>query len=182
MSFIEGAPAEPLLESSKFIRGQNIVQEYITDKEEDKVLLAYTNKRVQEMNAAIQGYQDPKEGDILWSPTTQQVYEFMGIVDRPTVIWPHFGEPLELGSKFKTLEHLIYRGTKFCALNDEDGNDIVVAYEFGHNTFKEFITSLKAEAAESNNAIRRQMQVDNAAQWAKQNYDSALARKRSAAW
>ena len=26
------------------------------------------------------------------------------------------------------------------------------------------------------------MQVDNAAQWAKQNYDSALARKRSAAW
>jgi len=182
VSFIEGQEVVPLIESENFIRDVNIIQEYISCGLDDKIILAYTNKRVQEINEAIQGYMEPKQGDILFSPTTQKTYEFVSKVDEPTCIIPSFGDPLMLGSKFKTLEYLIYKGTEFCELIDEEGDVTVVAYCFGHYTYKEHLQELKATAADANRQIEQKNKCKSAAAWAASNRSKPLAKKRASAW
>ena len=160
VSFIEGEELKPLKQNSNFLRECNIIQDYVSCDVRDKVILAYTNKRVQEINAAIQGYMEPQEGDILWSPTTQKEYEFIGKNENPKEITPAFGDTLALGSKYKTLEHLIYKGVEFCDLAplDDEQDNITVAYLFGHETHKQHLFELKQKAAEVNREIQAKHQ------------------------
>ena len=80
VSFIEGEPIVPLEENSNFIRGRDL------SKEKGDIILAYTNERVQELNARIQSYTKPLEGDMLFSPTTRHHYKFLRWTDNPTQI------------------------------------------------------------------------------------------------
>lgn len=165
-----------------FERGKNIVEEYRKCKE-DKVMLAYTNRRVQTLNAEVAGKQDPEKMDKVFSPATQKTYTFLDWVEAPTVIDLHYSDPLALGSKYKTLENLIESGLcKFALLEDEEGEIWQHAVVFGHYEYKITKENLEAQAVESNKAIETAHRGYKAAAWAKYNPKTKLARTRSKAW
>jgi len=109
VSFIEGKKAEPLIVSEQFKRGQNLEEAYkaCTDS---KILLAFTNKQVEQLNWSIEGKDSPDTDDIVYSPTTKQKYTFIDFVPpyRVHTLDKAFGEPLKLGSKYKTLEFVFH--------------------------------------------------------------------------
>lgn len=183
VSFINGEPAEPLATSSKFVRGQDIVKAY-QEAGDDKVLLAYTNARVQQLNASVQGYTEPKVGDKLFSPCTREFYTFDGWFEGPVSrIDRSFGGPLELGTKYKTLEHLLtLPDIRYAKVEDAEGNALLFATTFGHSDYRLRDSALKTEAANSNAAIEREHPGFKAAGWAKANAKKPLARRRAKAW
>ena len=183
ISFMDGsdiAPLEPV--PGYFERGLDIVEEYKLGKS-DSMMLAYTNKRVEELNAKIAGKLYPDESDTVFSPTTQKLYEFKGRVENPQYIDLHYSDPLMLGSKFRTLENLVKSGLcRFAILEDEEGNVWQHAIVFGHYEYKIAKENLEAEAINSNKAIESKYRGFKAAGWAKNNSQTALARTRSKAW
>lgn len=177
VSFIEGAEPEPLQANACFIRGTDIIKK----PGENDVLLAYTNKRVQELNRLIAGYDEPKANDILFSPTTHKNYTFLHTVDRPDSIMCPFSGELHRNSKYNTLE-FIEDKYSFAEVSDEEGNVYTVAYIFGHSDYNVKSQELKVEAANSNAAIEQQFKGYKAAPWAKANSSHKLARARAKAW
>lgn len=187
ISYIEGEDPAPLVANEAFIRGANIAQAYANDPEPDKVMLCYTNKAVQDMNEQAEGKVHPIPGDTLFSPTNQHRYTLIEPVLRSEVdeIRLAFGEPLQLGSKYRTLEYLVKNPhVSFGLFEDEDGEECVLAYIFGHYSYKMIKDSFSREAAESNAAIEKEFKGVKAAAWAKNrdNEKHALARRRSKAW
>lgn len=182
ISFIEGAPATPLITSQQFKRGQDIAKEYISCKE-SKILLAFTNKQVQDLNWTIEGKEEPEEDDTVFSPSTKQKYTFIRNVPSYLVyeIDRAFGEPLKLGSKYKTLEFLLQQNYSFCEVADEDDNRSIFAYIFGHYEYKKRLEELKRLAAGINKTILDKEGV-SAAQWARANPDSRASKDRAYAW
>ncbi len=183
VSFIEGEEVHQLTASDKFVRGVDIVDEYLAC-DRDKRLLAYTNRRVQELNAICQGYTKPLPNDKLFSPTTKKNYTFLCWADKSCIdqIDLPFGEPLVLGTKYRTLEYLLaMEDVQFASCVDDDGEEVMLAVEFGHYTHKIRMDKLKQLAAESNAIIEAKFK-QKAAFWAKANPHEVLARKRSKAW
>lgn len=182
VEMIEGTrDLEPLDCNSNFIRDRDIVAEYKPG--EDAVILAYTNQRVEELNAAIQKRTAPLVGDHVFSPTTKQRYEFMGFVKNPDYIDTPFNGDVHLGSKYQTLEHLVKsKNCKFAELKDGDGNVLVAAIVFGHYQYKVKVDELKNAAANSNSEIEQKHRGYKAAAWAKNNPKTKLARARAKAW
>jgi len=176
VGFIEGKPVVPLMENANFLRGRDLAME------RGDIILAYTNERVQELNARIQSYTKPIENDMLFSPTTRHHYKFLGWTDFPTQIELPFGDPLTLGSKYKTLEYLIKNHTKFAILEDLDGDIVTMAAVFGHYDYKMKLEELKSAAAESNRVIEADFKGHKAAAWAAQNKGHVLAKRRAKAW
>lgn len=189
IGMIEGGKPEPIDEvPGYFERGRDIVGLYERDTE-DRVILAYTNRRVQELNAMLEGYDLPEEnnheGSILFSPTTNKTYTFERWVplDEVTQISIHYSDPLSLGSKYKTLEHLIH--TELCdfiEVLDEENEPQVFAVVFGHYDYRQKLNDLTKAAADSNKAIEDQFKGYKAAGWARANPTHPLARARSKAW
>lgn len=184
VKYIEGRAKPKVLEANAaFVRGVDLIETYKTV--EDAVLLAFTNKRVEELNKAIQGYDEPEEGDKLFSPTTKHYYRFIEYLpaeavyalDRP------FGEPLLLGSKYKTLEYITQQQTyTFARVHDlELDEEQVVAFIFGHSTYKLYLEQLKFAAASVNKRIESKYKV-KAAHWAKNNFTSPLGQERAQVW
>lgn len=194
INMLNGGDPAPLTTNSRFIRGKDIVEDYIElrqgadehdvmDQMEDVVLLAYTNQRVESINAQIQGYDFPHGGERLFSPTTKQNYKYLGLVEDPDYIDTPFNGDVHKGSKYKTLEHLIKAGhCQFAEVEDSDGNILTVAFTFGHYQSKIKIEELKQAAAESNANIERKHPQYKAAGWAKNNQKTKLARARAKAW
>lgn len=185
---LEGrAKPAPLLPHSHLVRGVDLESAYLSDKR-DKVLLAFTNERVEELNARMQGYDYPEDGDLMFSPTTKNKYNYVSDVvpfhlpqlDRP------FGEPLDWNDKFKTLDYLISLSNelpiKFMSVyNHELDEEQNVAVVFGHYQFKLMMQELKQEAAEANEEIESRFDC-KAATWCKQNQGHMLERRRAKAW
>lgn len=183
VSFIQGKQAAALTTSANFVRGVDIVESYIECKR-DKVLLAYTNRRVQSLNAEVQGYTEPRVKDRLFSPTTRHHYTYEGLVEPYLVhqVDKPFGEPLPLNTKYNTLEHLIKMpDIYFANCTDESGEDMVFAFIFGHQSYKEHAEALMAEAVEANAAIEKKHKLKSAI-WARQNPHDKMARRRVKAW
>lgn len=188
VSYLQGQrPIEPLLPHSNLVRDICLESTYKADKA-DKVLLAFTNERVEELNATMQGYEEPLAKDELFSPTTRHKYTFQDNIpgalvyelDRP------FGQPLDRSDKFNTLGYLEQlsktRGIQFASVhNHELDEEQTVAYVFGHYQFKLLMADLKLAAAEANAAIESQFNM-KAAVWAKQNQGHPLERRRAKAW
>ncbi len=179
---IEGEPPSPLEANENFLRDKDLMKSYVSCTTQDRVILAYTNKNVQELNELIQGYPEPQCGDTVYSPTTRKSYTFLGWDDRPTEIELPFGEPLVLNSKFKTLEHLIKNKTRFATLQTEEGDEATMACVFGHYSYKLDSDELKNIAAGSNKDIENAYRGYKAAGWAKANPKKPLARARAKAW
>lgn len=183
---IEGAPLEPLKANADFVRGINIVEHVHATVEDnlDHVVLAYTNKRVEELNREIECSDEPVNGSRLFSPTTKLFYEFIDWVDKPDYIDTPFNGTLHLDSKYKTLEYLVKsKVCRFAELKIE-GEDVVItaAIVFGHYQYKLKDDELKNAATKSNSAIEQRHRGFKAAAWAKNNATDKLARDRAKAW
>ena len=183
ISYMDGADPEPLEAVPDFFeRGHDIVEEYKASKK-DRMILAYTNRRVEELNASIAGKLYPDTWDRVFSPTTQKFYEFKEWVKAPDYIDLHYSDPLMLGSKFRTLENLIDTGLcRFAILEDDDGNLWQHAVIFGHYEYKIAKENLEASAVQSNKEIESKHKGFKAAGWAKHNSQTKLARTRAKAW
>lgn len=188
VSYIDGTAEPAALPAipDYFIRGQDIVKKYIATKG-DKVLLAYTNKRVQELNEMVDmeiggsGY--ILEGQEIYSPNTQHHYLFHNWVASPEYIDLHYSDPLCLGSKYRTLENLISSGLcQFAEMTGEDGEDKLFAVIAGHYSYKVAKEELEAAAVQANKAIESAHPGHRAAGWARANSRSLLARTRAKAW
>lgn len=184
VAFIEGTKTPtPLQANASFLRGKALDIEYLSDTSGSCILLAYTNKRVQALNAQMQGYDEPKLGDIVFCPTTKQTYYFGKEVENPTYIDLPFGDQLHLGTKYKTLEYLLESGlATVVEVIDEAGDIKQVAHTFGHFSHKVMHRELSNEAASSNREIEQTFRGVKAAGWAKANYTHKLARRRAKAW
>lgn len=184
ISFINGehpAPLEPVKDF--FIRGCDIVKEYL--KHDEAIILAYTNKRVQELNAKAQGALDPSEHDQLFSPTIRKDLEFVCWVNTmqvQSIVIPRSDDHLERGTKYKTLEFLLESGNcRFADVLTPEGDIVTIATVFGHYDYKVQEDRLRAAATESNLAIEQKHKC-KAVAWAKANRSTKLAKARAKAW
>lgn len=178
VSFIEGRVQPHALEPhSCFIRGQNI----LVKPKPEEVLLAYTNARVQELNQHIAKRSYPVPGDTLFSPTTHKLYTFIEEVEKPDEIQCPYSGRLARDSKYKTLEYIEHTYS-FALVKDEDDEEYIVAYIFGHSDYNKTAQAFKQVAAESNQAIESAHRNVRAAVWAKANSTNKLARARAKAW
>lgn len=185
VSFIEGATPEPLVEHSNFIRGADLIAQYTAEsiyEDKDAVLLAFTNKRVQELNFEISGQTRPYERDRIYSPTMRHHYQFYRSIEDVDYIDRVFDDELHFNSKYKTLEHLIRMDCcEFMHVVDEDDDEWNFAVVFGHYNYKIALEELQEAAVGTNRDIEEQTTV-KAKVWASANAKSPLARKRSKAW
>lgn len=178
----EPEPLQPV--PGFFERGHNIDKLKFSNND-DVVYLAYTNRRVQDLNAKIQGFTNVSPGDRVFSPTTQQYYEYEIDIEHTSVeqIDLHYTDPLQLGSKYKTLEGLIASNNcSFGVFIDEEGEVKTLAYVFGHYNYKIIRDQLEYEAVESNKAIENEFTGYKAVSWARANPTHRLARARAKAW
>jgi len=182
--FIEGEKVQQLKPNAAFIRGQNIVSAYLNNPSEDKVILAYTNKKVQELNWDIAGKTGPDYEDPVFSPTNKQSYKFLDDLERVAFIQSPY-EPtkmLDMYDKWNTLSLLrSMPDVRYANVEDEDGTEYTYAYVFGHYEYKLIAEELKAAAAASNAIISKEFGA-KPAQWAKDNYGHPLERQRAKAW
>lgn len=189
--------AKALLPHENFIRGVDIVEEYTQlireasdfGAETNAVLLAYTNKRVETLNALIQGRPQPEINDALFSPNTRATYRLVRELDPLEITYvdlPHINEQLHLNTKYKTLEYLI--SSQMCrfaeVVDEEDEHEQVkvVAFTFGHYQHKTYLERLKKAAAKSNADIESRNRGYTGASFAKRFPQNPLARARSKAW
>ena len=186
VSYIEKKATPAALQTSDtFIRGKDLIKEYLADPNENKAILCYTNETVQKLNAAIAGKTEPDKGDRLFCPTNQSWVTFERKLDPNLVDYINLsrGETLSLNSKYKTLEYLIKSQTyDFYEVIDEDDNIQVFAVAFGHYTYKVLRDSLGLAATASNKEIELQNKGYKASAWAAANPQAKLARARTKAW
>lgn len=186
VSFIEGKPAEPLKTSDYFVRGcPDLVKAYQDCAEEDKIILAYTNEQVQNLNFEIADREEPIAGDILYSATVNKTFKFIEKIEPQDIkfVDRYFDSPLTFNSKYRTLEFII--DTRLCTFYrviDEEGETKIFPVIFGTYNHKRTKENAGAEATAMNSKICSEHKTQNAAQWAKSNWNTPLARKRSEAW
>jgi len=185
VGFINGKKPEPLIENSKFKRRVNIVMEYTYGTiTQDKVILAFTNKRVQEMNFEIKGQNRPYLQDAIYSPTLRHHYFFVDSIDNNDIhhIDRVFDDQLTFNSKYKTLEHLIRMDCcEFMHVVDEEDYEYIFGVVFGHYNYKTALETLQELAVDANRAIEGQTTV-KAKVWAAANPHKPLSRARAKAW
>lgn len=192
ISYIDGtALVTPLLANSNFIRGVSLEKKYIELGDVDKVMLAYTNERVQELNALVQGYEQPNEGDTLFMPAMRQNYSFNmsmpGLTNQIGINRPRL-EPLVMGTKYSTLEHLISMeqsgnfNIQFmflgCTVSMEHSAYAVV---FGHYAYNQALKNLGHIATKINKEILVEHGIPGK-QFAILNPHSKQTRARAIAW
>jgi len=177
--------AKPITSSDNIIRGVNLVQKYKASATKDKILLAWTNQGVQELNATVEGKPLPDPFD-----------ELRNVTLRHEVVMLHLVQPkdverlvtvtgaLELGTKYKTLEYLLkLPEIQFMEVDNlDEGRVDTIAFVFGHKAYRNLLDELAAEAAATNTAIKLKTGEASPAKWAKNNKAHSLARKRSKAW
>ena len=186
-SYLEGKPVKELKPHKTFIRGIDIVKRY---KELDECkLLAYTNARVQELNAKIEGKDIPEKGDTIFNSTNRNVGRFEHFVpaDKVQIILDKIGEPHDDTTQYRKLKTLKEMKIQFAELQEEyneDGDTLTHtrAIVFGHKNYLDRISKLKAAAVGSNKVIAITCKTNNPAEWAKDNSYHKLAKLRAKAW
>lgn len=185
VSYIEGEQnAKPIPSSESLVRGQDLVETYKAIKEQDKVLLAYTNKAVQELNASIAQRHAPIEGDELFSPNLKHFYTFdRELIPEEVYEIDLYDGTLGYDTKYRTLEHLVtIPDVKFYQLFDKTTqSEAILATVFGHYSYKMMIHKYQKAAADSNAVIEKEFK-QQAAHWSKLNPTHKLARQRAKAW
>lgn len=179
--YINGVEPKPLEEHTRFKRGVDLEAEY-KKCNKFKVALAYTNERVEDLNASIEGKMLPEVGDRLFCPTLRQYFTLVEISDSSTGIVNIAGKLLELDSKYKELEKLHQIGqVVFYTVEDEAGNELPLAGVFGHKSFLNVQQMLADNAVTLNKQIKNEFDITPRS-WAEQNRDSSLAKDRAKAW
>lgn len=180
---IEGEEPAPLERHEAFIEVEDVVEAY-KDCDEDKVLLCYTNYKVQENNFELQGRDHPLEGDLLFCNSVNDYYTFIREVPAEEIAYVDtmFGDQLGFNSKYKTLEFIIASGMcKFYHVSDDEGDEYIFPSVFGTYNYKDSKNKL-AQAATNYNARIQKETGQRPAEWAKINYQHPTARQRAKAW
>ena len=143
--------------NEQFHRDIDIVEHYIKNNDEDKVVLAYTNQRVQALNKMIHEQIDTDDEGERWSPSLKAELLYSGKPDYIREIATYSGA-IALDSKYKTLEHLISMSKeydiKFASFyNEAEETTKVYAYVFGHYEYKLMHEMLAEAAAKANNLV-----------------------------
>jgi len=136
VDMIEGKKPMSYLEPTKsFLRNKDIDKLYKLDDSDDKIMLCYTNKAVENHNISIQGYKTPRLGDILYCPSLKKTLELVSITDKCStedVLTTVVGD-ITKDTKYnpmKVLNSLKY--VKFYTCYDVDtGNRLVIPGIFG---------------------------------------------------
>lgn len=179
--FINGEEATALTSHENFIRGVNIVDKFKNSKN-DKVILAYTNAQVQELNAQIEGKTNPDIGDTIYTSTLRKLYTLEDTALNPTAIVDIRGNVIERNSKYKTLETLIgLKNVEYVFVKDEQEQETPRAMVFGHANYNKVNQDLMNNAVSINKIIKNKFDTDPKA-WAQENYYHELAKDRSKAW
>lgn len=76
---------KPLEANNDFIRGVNILDLYRKHKTESKILLAYTNEKVEYYNKVLAGKEKPEAGDIVFNSTMKQQQTVIRVVPKEEV-------------------------------------------------------------------------------------------------
>lgn len=185
VSFIDGTEKAALLQThDTFRKCEDLFEEYKLDSEQDKIYLAYTNNTVQFVNRELAGRDYPMAGDELFYATVNRYFTFINEIHPNDVVKVDrfWNDPLERGSKYKTLEFLIEQNfCTFYEVMDEEGKQFIFATCFGTYDYKVLKERYGKEAVEVNQEIQSKFK-DNPAVWAKNNYTHPLARKRALAW
>lgn len=179
---IDGRDMEPLRSSEHLIRGQDLVKSYLSSTSTDKICLAWTNKAVQELNAAIAGKPLPEMGDKLFCSTLRHELVYLGVPSNINQILTPTGT-LTLNTKYKTLEFLLSQ--TFINWIEVENTTLdepcMLACIFGHYTYKQVLNQLTEEAVAANNKIKAQG-VEDVPAWARVNNTNPLAKQRALAW
>jgi hypothetical protein len=183
---LEGGKTTKLPETDMLKRKVDILKEYEKSTSKDKIILAYTNKAVENLNKTLYEIYPVSQR---WSPTLREEMSVPEDTIHVTIITTPGFQTMQLNTKFKTLEHLIRiaddYNIKFGDVNIGD-EEHTIAYVFGHYQFKLLLEKLRFLAAESNDAIHAIYKgspgYQSPAKWAKANPHEELARKRAKAW
>ena len=178
VDMIDGVTEVHRLEpNEQFYRDVDIIAEH--NPYEDSIILAYTNKRVEELNLIafnkLKGTED--ETNERWSPTLRAELIYHGDTSNPSEVLTHSG-PLVLDSKYKTLEHLHTMPDISFGRFTIEGETKTIAYIFGHYQYKLKMEELAQIAADSNASFDH----PNPAQYCRENPHSKECRKRAKAW
>lgn len=76
---------KPLKPNKNFIRKVNIIEEYKKCESSSKVLLAYTNEKVEHYNKMLQGRAKPIDGDIVFDSTSKKVITIARVMDKAEI-------------------------------------------------------------------------------------------------
>jgi len=189
-SYINGEFPEALREHDCLVRGIDIVEQYKNLNEASKVILAYTNVCVEQLNAQIEGKVLPDGGDEVYTPTLRKLYTMERKLSTGDDFAPSEvlsiqtirGDTLELNSKFGTLETLFeIEGVTYYELVDENYNNEIRAVVFGHGKYQAIMGELSAEAVKMNKVIQSKYNMDPK-EWAKANWQNPMAKARGTAW
>lgn len=173
----------PLKRHETFVQQDDLLEGYRED-DSDKVILVYTNERVQDLNFEIMDRDYPIKNDRLFCNTSHGYYtladtvpkEAISLVDR---LWD---DPLGFNSKYKTLEFLISMDIcDFMNVVNGDGDTFTFPVIFGTYNYKQYLHQFGKAASEINYQIQREF-TQNPAKWAANNPHHKLARQRALAW
>lgn len=183
---IKGGEPIPIEPSENIIRGINLVEVFKASAN-DKAILAWTNKAVQELNAAIEGKTYPDPHDIIFSASIRHELEFLYEVE-PRFVTEIRGPlgPIPLGTKYQTLEFLLKQDyLKFMQVLDLELNEeYTIATVFGSNNYVRMFKQFRQEAVQINKEIANDHIKDDEtpAQWARRNYQHSMAKERAIIW
>lgn len=183
VSFIQGKTPHPLPASPNFLRGQDIVKQYLGSAK-SKCLLAWTNQRVQDLNAEVEGRATPEALNFIYDSTRRvqlqllEVIEPQDVTEVETIIGP-----LSLGTKYKTLEFL--KELPFIqfwqVLEVDEGFEYTIATHFGTKNYQQLLAKLTDNAVKDNKVITDTYNIA-APLWCQQHKSHPLAKRRAAAW
>ena len=101
----ENEPIKYLQETENFKRKKDIINLYINNNHKNKILLAFTNKRVQELNFYIQGSEYPTIDDYLFISSLRVVVKFISKLKKPNAIYTPIGT-IDMSAKYNPLGFL----------------------------------------------------------------------------
>lgn len=128
VSYIEEEePIKYLQETENFKRKQDIKSLYINDTNKNKILLAFTNKKVQELNFDIQGSTTPSIDDTIFISSLRATARFVSKIAKPNAIYTPCGF-IDMSSKYNPLGFLI-------SLNYVEFFDIEITSTFNEELF-----------------------------------------------
>lgn len=115
-------------ENSNLILESNLADAYSKCASTSKILLAFTNKKVQEYNAIIQGYDMPKAGDIIFDHVTKvnrTILKVLTTKDIDVIHTPRTNEVIDKYTKFNPLKTLL--SLPYLNFYELDNGDVVAA-------------------------------------------------------
>lgn len=110
VDYIEGnKPIKYLTETENFKRKQDITTLYLDNMNKNKILLAFTNRKVQQLNFDIQGSEYPTIGNTIFISSLRIVAKFITKLNKPSAIYTTCGV-IDQATKYNPLGFLYKLG------------------------------------------------------------------------